>query len=294
VNSFKRTFGFINNHPLAGRHLFTAYLKFLKWQLRSRLSTKIQTVAWLGGLKVQAQKGSTGITGNIYTGLHEFEDMGFLLHFLNQDDIFFDIGANVGSYTLLAAGLNKATCISFEPAPETFEKLTANVRLNNLSNRVTCLQTALGADPGTIDFTQDGDTTNHVVKNGENINNAIKVPVQKLDDLSYGIPSLIKIDVEGFETEVIKGAQTLLRQRELKAIIIELNGSGGRYNYDDHAIHRELRSLGFDPFGYEPFARKLTPLRNFGNFNTIYIRDIDRVKERLRTAPAFMVFGEQI
>lgn len=46
----------------------------------------------------------TGATGNIYVGLHEFEDMAFLLHVLRRTDLFVDVGANIGSYTILAGG----------------------------------------------------------------------------------------------------------------------------------------------------------------------------------------------
>jgi hypothetical protein len=50
-----------------------------------------------------ATSGMTGATGNLYVGLHEFEEMAFLLHFLRPGDLFADVGANVGSYTILAA-----------------------------------------------------------------------------------------------------------------------------------------------------------------------------------------------
>ena len=71
----------------------------------------------------------TGATGNIYAGLHEFADMAFTLHFLRPDDLFMDVGANVGSYTLLASGVCKARTISFEPYPETMAALRRNIDL---------------------------------------------------------------------------------------------------------------------------------------------------------------------
>jgi len=48
----------------------------------------------VNGSKFLVKTGETGLTGNIYTGLHEFPDMGFLLHFLRAEDLFVDIGAN--------------------------------------------------------------------------------------------------------------------------------------------------------------------------------------------------------
>ena len=78
---------------------------------------------WIDGCKFLVSPGETGLTGNLYLGLHEFEDMGFLLHYLNDQDFFIDIGSNVGSYTLLSGVVKKSTVVSFEPIPSTFDKL---------------------------------------------------------------------------------------------------------------------------------------------------------------------------
>jgi hypothetical protein len=57
------------------------------------------------------------LTGNLYAGLHEFSEMGFLLHLLRQNDLFVDVGANLGSYTVLASAVCQARNIAFEPVP---------------------------------------------------------------------------------------------------------------------------------------------------------------------------------
>ena len=93
MQAIKRTFGFIFNHPLGKRHPFTALSRLVWWQLQSRLSpSKFIVKPFITPVKFYAKKGLTGITGNIYTGLHEFNEMAFLLHFLNTADVFFEIG----------------------------------------------------------------------------------------------------------------------------------------------------------------------------------------------------------
>src|SRR5476651_2134868 len=125
MNKIKRTFGFIFAHPLGKRHPVKSILRFIGWQLQSAFSPSGLIIkTFVKPVKFYARKGLTGITGNIYTGLHEFNDMAFLLHFLRPGDCFFDIGANVGSYTLLASGVCKATSIAVEPVNSTFELLT--------------------------------------------------------------------------------------------------------------------------------------------------------------------------
>jgi len=58
---------------------------------------------WINGSRFLVKNGEPGLTGNIYTGVHEFSEMGYLPHILRPEDMFFDIGANVGSYMILAS-----------------------------------------------------------------------------------------------------------------------------------------------------------------------------------------------
>jgi predicted RNA methylase len=76
----------------------------------------------------------TGATGNIYAGLHDFHEMALLLHFLRPCDVFVDIGANVGAYSVLASGVVGAKTFAFEPVPQTFACLRDNVRMNDLQD----------------------------------------------------------------------------------------------------------------------------------------------------------------
>ena len=135
MGKFKLTFGFILNHPLGKKHPLKSIFRFFFWQLQTIIFPGRHIKTFISPAKFYAHRGLTGVTGNIYTGLHEFNDMGFLLHFLRADDIFFDIGANVGSYTLLASGVIKATTTAIEPIPSTFKMLSDNIALNHLQNR---------------------------------------------------------------------------------------------------------------------------------------------------------------
>lgn len=293
IDSFKRTFRFINQHPFASRHLLIAYSKFFKWQLQTIYKKDLIKKKFVGNLNVYAKKGLNGITGNIYCGLHEFEDMGFLLHFLREDDTFFDIGANVGSYTLLASGVTRCKTLCFEPSPITFKILSDNIKLNKFVSKVTAYNLAIGSRVGHLNFTENEDTTNRVVTSSDSCL-SIKVEVKTLDDFSDDIPSLMKIDVEGFETEVLNGATNILSNPKLKAIIIELNGCGYRYGFDENEIHIKLTQLGFKPYTYQPFNRKLISLPTFTPFNTIYIRDLPFVQNRLSEAIGIKLWNETI
>jgi hypothetical protein len=79
---------------------------------------------------------------------------------------------------------------------------------------------------------------------------------------------LLKIDVEGFESEVFNGASQTLGDDTLKAIIIELNESGTRYNYNDSAIQNKLYALGFNSYSYNPIKRELLKQNSLNNSNS--------------------------
>lgn len=292
MNVISRTFGFIHQHPLAGKHIIKAYFKFFSWQFKSRLRKGLQPVRFLGDTYFLAKKGLTGVTGNIYTGLHEFNEMGFLLHFLRPDDTFFDVGANVGSYTILASGVSNSHTIAFEPVPSTFDILEKNVILNKLSSLVKLENAGVGKEIGKLDFVANEDTTNRVAS--EKDLNKIAIQIVKLDDYNSSNPILIKIDVEGYETEVLNGGNSVLNNESLKAIIIELNGSGERYGYNEEHIHNKLIKHSFLPCCYDPFNRILNKLETFGTFNTIYVRDIGFVNTRLKSGESFKIFNEII
>lgn len=286
------TLKFIIRHPLNRRNKFAAVLRFLKWQISAKFNSFPIVYLFTEKSKLIVEKGMAGATGNMYCGLHEFEDMSFLLHFLRPGDLFIDIGANVGSYTILASAHAGAETISFEPVPSTFSRLVNNISINQLHNNVKAFNIALGSAKGSIDFTHAFDTVNHVeMMSGEN---TIKVELNTLDAIlrDNQFPALIKIDVEGFETEVIKGATKTLRSDQLKAIIIELNGSALRYGYDESLIHETLVGLGFSSYNYYPFTRSFKKVDTFGDYNTLYIKDIYFVNDRIKTADFIKIFNE--
>jgi FkbM family methyltransferase len=175
---------------------------------------------WIDGAKLAVRRGMTGATGNIYSGLHEYVDMRFVLDTLKPGDLFVDIGANVGSYTVLASKVRGARTIAVEPDPGTAQALRRNIEVNGIADKVHVVEAALGARAGTVSFTVGRDTVNRVAQAGDE--NVRDVAVRTLDDVLDGeVPRVIKIDVEGFEAEVFRGAVATLADRRLEAIITE-------------------------------------------------------------------------
>jgi FkbM family methyltransferase len=284
---------FIYHHPFNADYRAGAILRFLKWQLNCRINPFPIIYPYTENSRLIIQKGLTGATGNLYCGLMEYEDMAFLLHFLRPGDWFVDIGANIGSYTILASAEIMANTIAIEPISSTFKHLIDNISVNQIGGKVKALNIGLGSETGKLRFTKAHDTVNHVAT--ENEPDTLEVAVSTLDTLLAAevCPVLLKIDVEGFETEVLKGADNTLADPTLKAIIIELNGSGKRYGYDELAIHQKLLGFGFTPVQYHPRAKQLKQIATPGTHNTIYVRDKEFVEARVKAARPIKVGNSQ-
>jgi FkbM family methyltransferase len=219
--------------------------------------------------------------------LCEFEEMSFVMHLLRPGLMFVDVGANIGAFTILAAGVAGASAKAFEPSPHTYETLARNLRLNGLQGRAQAIQAAVGRNVGETQFSIGLGTENHVATNTAG-QNSQRVRMTTLDhELAESPPDLLKVDVEGFESEVFAGATSTLKQSRLGAIIVEHNNSGTRYGFDENDLHARIRQCGFIPCRYEPFARKLTQVEAQACGNIIYVRDVITANASLRTAPAF-------
>ena len=144
---------FVWRHPLNRNGKWAALLRVLRWQLAARLLPGPMGLPFVEDTFLFARRGMTGATGNWYCGLHEVREMAFVLHLLREDDHFLDVGANIGSYTILAGGGVGARVTAVEPIPETFAHLERNVALNGLASQVRTCRLGLSDQTSILRFT---------------------------------------------------------------------------------------------------------------------------------------------
>lgn len=298
VRKLQRRYKFFATHPLTKDNPWAAVGRYIAFHLRHQFTSKPATYPFVNDLRYVTRPGMGYIAHNIYVGMHDFAEMGFLLHFLQHDELFVDVGANAGAYTLLAAGVCNAHVIAVEPVSRTCGLLEKNLALNELLDKVEIQNIALGASVDALHISiTAADAWNHIVTNPAKAKSVEQVKVMPLDQLCAAtVPSLLKIDVEGYEANVLAGAHQVLDHKTLKAIIIELNGSGRRFGFSDDAIHELLLTYNFRPYQYEPLTRLLSPLASFNrdHSDTIYLRDIAVVEERVSMAPSFRILGRDV
>ncbi len=285
---------FFFSHPLGRKKPLKALFRFFSWQVLSRIHFEFKKFKFINKTYLHISRGQTVATGNYYVGLLEFEEMAFVIHFLQEDDVFFDIGANIGAYSIIASGVSKSKSYAFEPVLETYKSLNKNILLNGLNDKICALNLGLAENPGVLFMTTSLDTTNHIVDDLDNSENKTEITVKTLNEFKDFLPSLIKIDVEGYEEFVLKGGLELLSQSTLTAIIIEFNNEHLRYNKSNQNVHDIIVSKGFRLYNYNPFNRELIEINNTKRNNRIYIKDLRFAEERIKTANPFIVFGMSI
>ncbi len=277
---------FLTSHPLSKNRKLKVIGSFVRWQIGERILKNKVIFPWVDESRFITGRGETGLTGNIYVGLMEYESMAFLLHTLRPTDVFVDVGANAGAYTILASKAVGARSVAFEPLPEAVGRLGDQLRINGVESLVDVHAAGVGDRKTTLFFTKNNDTMNKVSVSGNDADK-IEIDVTTLDDeLDTNTSYFIKIDVEGFEHHVLEGASRILSSGNVLAMIVELNGSTEAFGHSNEEVHRKIGAFGFVPIAYDPETRTVRRLdgynRNDGN--TLYIRDEAAVSDRCKTA----------
>lgn len=286
---------FIDHHPIASKAKWRCYGRVLYWQLIQAINPRLVKMKFVENSNLMMKKGLAGATSHIYAGLGEYEEMSLVLHLLRPGDLMGDVGANIGAFSVLAAANVGADAISIEPIPDTYSILQSNVESNKAQQKITTLQYGVGDKEGVLRFTSALDAMNHVLLDNEESSDAIEIKVLTLDTIfANRTPTMMKIDVEGYEYPALLGAQKILSDPALQAIIIELNGCGKNFGYDENAVHQMLLDKGFSRMHYHPTERSFTEDHEGKNDNKIYIRDRSWANERVATARKYKILNSRI
>lgn len=124
----------------------------------------------------------------------------------------FDIGAHYGLFTLVFTSRSEAEAVAFEPSPEAYAVLSHNARLNP-GRRIRTIDAALGASKATVEMAYEGTHLVATELSGGDPSHSVRMPLSTVDSYvdRFGVaPDVLKIDVEGYELEVLRGARSLL------------------------------------------------------------------------------------
>jgi FkbM family methyltransferase len=184
--------------------------------------------------------------------MYEDDVIAALLNEIDSDDVVYDIGANIGTYScLIANNFPTSPVFAFEPHPETADRLEENVTLNE--GDVNVARYALSDTSGEKEFVPVDDELGageHALA-AKSTSTAITVETIPGDELisedSLPQPNVMKIDVEGAELKVIRGLREALASRECRLVYCEVHPEKlDAFGEDPGIVRRELAAAGFD------------------------------------------------
>jgi FkbM family methyltransferase len=225
---------------------------------------------------------SLSLKGKGYMNYGSFKDSGekFFINLIKEEiNLSLDIGANVGNYTKMLLSDTNSKVISFEPLPKAFEELK-EVK-SNFQDRLEIHNIAIGVKDEILELSYGTEKSEKasLIKNLEKISfiqgenkNKISVQVRQLDYFqSYfknKVIDFIKIDTEGFEYEVLKGAKNILEIHRPKFIQVEFNW---HQLIKKQTLYNLSELINFsDVFKILPHGNKLLHIDPFRPENNIY------------------------
>jgi len=203
--------------PIAREPLKTLSLLLLPHQGRRRL--RIRTGPGEGLLFELNPRWET----HLWEGEHELMAQRAVLDKLKSGAVFYDVGAGFGLYSLMAARAG-ARVFAFEPDVQNAESILRCAKWNSLEGKVEIIRLAVLSKSGHTDLEpadhERGHGNAHVLESAGAEQLTITVPCTSLDDFArlHPLPDVIKIDVEGSESQVLKGSDELLRRSQPEVI----------------------------------------------------------------------------
>ncbi len=268
---FGTVVSFTWNHPANRGHRLTRTLSAIRFQILGRLFGR-RARATLGDRSViEADAHVYHSARAMYANPVDWNEMHAWKRALGPGSLFVDVGANVGLYTIwcIEAG---AEVIALEPSRIARERLFSNLELNGYSAEI--VPAAVGEAEGTLRLTSQLDNQNHLVLSGDSAGvETEEVPVLTLDGLvGDRMIDGLKVDVEGAELLVMKGADGLLADQRIKLIQLEWNESSLHLLGQDRAPLAELlTSNGYSLYTADERG-ELVPLSDFGFRDDVFAR----------------------
>ncbi|MER3390664.1 MAG: FkbM family methyltransferase [Microcella sp.] len=288
VRASRRVLGNLLSHPGSrGSRRVLSLARFALWQLNKRTVRAAPTLPVYGHkARMRAYPDSQAASGLIYFGYPDWLEMRLLEKFLRPGDTFVDVGANIGTYSVLAhtCVAPHGTIVAFEPDPRIVARLRENFQLNGMDTaRIHAV--AVSNENTRVAFCA-ADSVGAVVQSSHHSRDVQHVSAVKLDTAlldSIGDIAAMKIDIEGHELSALHGASELL-DGGVGLIMLETNQCAS------HDERRELQSFlsskDYALFSVEDDEPTLCALSAPSSYphNAVAIRDMARFRARVPSA----------
>lgn len=231
----------------------------------------------------------------IYCDNFEWRERRFLNSYLRGGDIFVDVGANIGLFSLIASHRvgDSGKVFAFEPCAKTFQRLVRNVELNRMNN-IRCFQMALSdrSDQIQMNSSLDGyEAWNTMAPPYVGSAFATEmVSAVTWDDFVrennlMGRVTMMKIDVEGWESHVLSGGIETFSRQDAPVLQVEFTDQASQSaGASCQALYRQLEEFGYQMFVYDEISKRIIPdpMRNsYPYLNLIASKDPEEIRLRI-------------
>lgn len=228
----------IKDHPANAGRVAPVIARTVLAQAKWRLSGRPTVVPFGDRSRIEAHLDAGSSKRALYASLPDFAEMRVWQRMLRPGDVFVDVGANAGLYTVLACELG-AEVIAVEPLADGIAQLRRNLTINGYEAMI--VEAVVGAAPGTAHIGGPDSQRAHVGTSGT------EVAMVTLDDL-VGDRAVrgVKIDVEGAERQVLEGASRLLGDHRVSVVQLEWNDRAmANYGESREPLARLLEANGY-------------------------------------------------
>jgi FkbM family methyltransferase len=279
------SFRYNREHWLSALVRYSVYL-LLKW---SGIK-KCRLIFW-GDRKLHWYSDSIQSCWLLFNKYIDYEEFIFLSRFLREDDVFFDIGANLGYYSIwVSKFIDTGKMVLFEPDEENFERLKLNCALNIGNFELNRL--VVSDSSGLLKFSRKKDVLNHIVSDSihladdsdyceiQSVSIDAYCKLNNIEKINY-----MKIDVEGFELDVLKGCEVMMKTGKIDVIQFELEEDNALRNsgYLINDVLDKIESCGFILCKYDVQFNKLVEISySYSRDNYLMVMDINKINQLIQ------------
>ena len=205
---------------------FKIIFKVLFWKIYFVIFNTV-TIKWFNDTYLKIYKNNSSSKSCLYFGLPDYEEMEFLKRLVKKNDVFFDIGANVGIYSLFVTSISRCLTFSLEPDNYSRKILYENIKINKLSFKIKVQKQVIGNSNSIVYFSNLKSSTENKILKFQTKNNVVLKKSMQLDYYIKKFPKknlIIKIDTEGAEFDILRFSK-LIYEKNILALIIEVSNS---------------------------------------------------------------------
>lgn len=275
---------YLLNTPYNKLHPISALARFFEWKIIKFLKLNNYKKRIWGNNFLILNNDSVQSMWLMYNYIIDWEEFNLIKSIVKKEDICFDIGANNGYYSVWFSLYGFVH--SFEPNEKSFNRLLQNINVNKIEN-VEANNFGIGGEKGVAKFTLNKDIQNHILIGKTNID-SVEIRIDTVDNylLENNIERIkfLKIDVEGFEFDVLLGAQNALKNKKIEIIQLEINNSIVNSGHTEIELIDFLKAYGYHLAKFDVENKKLVKIDfEISRENYFAVYDINCLNKELLT-----------